>query len=80
MAPLLPQAPVVVVVPGHSGSWPILRLLGKNKPFVRLVGAFSGPSLLIYVKKLPDRGVDDWQATRPSVAKPPLAVFLRRQK
>jgi hypothetical protein len=39
--------------------------------------------LLTYVKNLPDPGADDClcrQAARPSVAKPPLAVFLRRQK
>jgi hypothetical protein len=56
---------------------------GKTSHVFWLVGAFTGPSLLTYVKNLPDRGVDDWlcrQAARPSVAKPPLAVFLRRQK
>jgi len=42
----------------------------------------TGPSLLTYVKNLPDRGSNDCcrPAVRPSVAKPQLAVFLRRQK
>jgi len=56
---------------------------GKTSHVFGLLLHFTGPSLLTYVKNLPDRAADDWfcrQAAPPSVAKPSLAVFLRRQK